>query len=138
MSARNSHERWDSYWYSNPEKVGLRAIGELDDPQACYSFNILAVWQHDDGRVFWGVDAGCSCPAPFEDTESLDDLTLLTADTWAEFQEAVERHCVPYEYDHSVRPPVRIEHPESDPQAADKTQLLAKVSPLVPRNDGES
>lgn len=114
----------DDYWTnvsSNPEKYGLTLVGSLDDPWACYSFDDLCVWSHEDGRVFWATDSGCSCPSPFEDFKSLDDLEEVTNDTWAEFQEAVIGHC-PYDYGNEDVP---------DPQAADKTQLLAKVAGLL-------
>lgn len=107
---------------SNPGAYGLALVGGLDDPDACYSFNMLRVWRHNDGRVFWGTDSGCSCPMPFEEVNGLDDLELLTADTWPEFEHAVMTHCLPYS-------PSR-----TDELAADRTGLLAKVSPLVPRS----
>ena len=64
--------------YYQPEKFGLTPIGELDASES-YEFNIVAVWQHTDGRFFVGSDSGCSCPSPFEDFTSLDDLTELTS-----------------------------------------------------------
>lgn len=36
-----------------------------------YDFDIFAVWRYD-GQYFWGTDAGCSCPTPFENTDWMD------------------------------------------------------------------
>ena len=36
------------------------------------------IWQHKDGRLFYGQDSGCSCPSPFENFNSLADLTPIT------------------------------------------------------------
>ncbi|SRR6266498_856505 len=62
--------------YSQPEAFGLRVIGELNDPEACYSFRDLVVWQHEEtGMIYYATDSGCSCPSPFEDFTSLDKAT---------------------------------------------------------------
>ena len=109
--------------YYNPEKFGLTVVGELNDPWASYDFNDLVVWKHEEGGVYWATDSGCSCPTPFETYNSLDDLHEVTAASWSEFQQAVEGHCArTYGMDASA----------PDPQAADKTDLLRKVSALVP------
>ena len=123
----------DDYWTnvsSDPEKYGLEIVGSLDDPDACYSFNILLVWQHADGRLFYATDSGCSCPSPFEGYKSLDDLYEITDESWTEFQKAVTGHCVPQEYDYETSTYIDL----PDPQAADKTDLLAKVARLLPRS----
>lgn len=106
--------------YDNPEKFDLKIVGSIHDPAADYSFNDLIVWQYKDGRVFYASDSGCSCPSPFEDYQSMDELTEVSAVTWNEFQEAVEQHAW-YNADLS-----------KDPGAADKTDLLREVSALVP------
>lgn len=111
--------------YYQPEAFGLRPIGMLSDPDQCYGFNDLAVWQHTDGRVFFAHDAGCSCYSPFQDFTSLDDLDEATAATWAEFQTAVDGHCYGA-YEKSESKPDRL--------AADKTQLLSKVSAILRDN----
>ena len=108
--------------YYQPEHFGLTPIGEIDDPEACYSFDKLVVWQHDDGRLFWASDSGCSCPSPFEDYTSLDDLNDLTAETWNDFAEDVKEHALPWDKS------------KDDLAAADKTELLAKVSRLLRHN----
>lgn len=66
---------YDPDVYNQPEKFGLTLIDELNDPRADYDFDIFAVWKHEEtGKIYWANDAGCSCPSPFEDYTSLDDL----------------------------------------------------------------
>lgn len=60
--------------YSNPEKFGLTVLIEKEDPGACYSFDTVIVWEDANGRLYWAADAGCSCPSPFEDFTSLENL----------------------------------------------------------------
>jgi hypothetical protein len=123
--------------YNSPEKLGLTILGQLYDPNSYYDFHDLIVWAHNDGRIFYATDSGCSCPSPFEDYNTLASLTEVCQGgqrprkhdkhgnygrvTWAEFQEDVEDH------------PGGWAENSNDPQAADKTQLLAKVSAMVPR-----
>ncbi len=64
---------WEDVYYS-PEKFGLEKVGEVEDPQAFYSFNTFAIWRAADGTLYWGQDSGCSCPSPFENVRSLSDL----------------------------------------------------------------
>lgn len=105
--------------YYSPELFGVRPIGEIDDPDACYSFDYLVVWQHEDGRLFYGTDSGCSCPSPFEDVTSIDELTPITFDTFGAFCDAVAHHCLPYSED-------RV-----DENAVAKVQLQAKVHSIL-------
>lgn len=110
--------------YYHPEKMGLEVVGGLDDPEASYSFDDLIVWRHiETGDVYYASDCGCSCPTPFEDYDSLEKLTKVTNETWKEFQEAVETHC------HYGRLYNREDF--IDKLAADRTQLLQKVSKLI-------
>lgn len=44
-----------------------------NDPTACYDFYLFGVWIVD-GKGYWTTDSGCSCPSPFEDVCSVDDL----------------------------------------------------------------
>lgn len=141
---------YDADVYYQPEKFGLTLLDEIDDPQACYSFDILAVWQHEDGRLFWASDSGCSCPSPFEDFTSLDDLTPITQDTWDDFAAAVGGHCRRQDWHFDTEPvgdgwtrddlswpgstTRRRWHrwePDPDDFAADKVQMLAKVRGLL-------
>jgi hypothetical protein len=107
----------DNVYYS-PEKFGLTQIGMIDDPNSCYSFDDLVVWEHEDGRLFYAEDSGCSCPSPFEGYEGVDELNQITKATYMEFMDAVNNHCWgSYERGKG----------QQDPNAADKTELLAKV-----------
>ena len=64
---------------SNPEKLGLSIFGRLEASKAYYGFHELIVWRQDaTGDLFYASDEGCSCPAPFEDYRSVEDLEPLT------------------------------------------------------------
>jgi hypothetical protein len=60
--------------YYSPEKFGLTNVDEIELDNESYQFNIRAVWKHVDGRLYTARDSGCSCPSPFENYTSLDDL----------------------------------------------------------------
>lgn len=80
--------------YYHPEKWELKVVGEVEDPDASYSFDTLIVWQHTDGRLFWAQDAGCSCPSPFEDYRDLGDLTPIKDERSLDgFIDALFSHC---------------------------------------------
>lgn len=118
-------DNWDNL-YSSPEKWDLRIVGSIDHPDACYSFDYLVVWQHEDGRLFYGRDSGCSCPAPFEYVKSLDQVTEIEgADGFRDFCVAVDEHC---EYASEY-----IGEERSSAFLADKVELKAKISGLLRR-----
>lgn len=83
--------------YYNPQNFGLVPIGELDDPEADYSFDTLVVWNHPESNtIYWASDCGCSCPSPFEDHNSLADLTAVPYDDEAaldELYDVIRDHC---------------------------------------------
>ncbi len=83
--------------YSNPDHFGLTIVCEIDDPDACYSFEMIILWRDDAGRLFYACDEGCSCPSPFEMYQSVDSLNVLTDESWSEFEEMVNGWCS-YEY----------------------------------------
>lgn len=61
--------------YSSPEKHGLTPIGEVEWTEPDYSFDFAAVWYHkESGKFYFGSDASCSCPSPFEGITKLDQL----------------------------------------------------------------
>lgn len=60
--------------HSNPEKFGLKSVGEVDFSHGAYAFDLLVVWVDASGQLFYGEEAGCSCPTPFEDF-GIPDLT---------------------------------------------------------------
>jgi hypothetical protein len=71
--------------YYNPEAMGLEPIAELDEDEA-YQFHIVAAWlgtitetfkgiRSTTYKIFWAADSGCSCPSPFEDYKTIQDLS---------------------------------------------------------------
>lgn len=65
-------------FYFNPAKYGMRQIGAIDWSDGNYQFDLTVVWIDRDVRFWYGDDAGCSCPTPFEDT-NVTDLVELTS-----------------------------------------------------------
>lgn len=59
--------------YSNPGDYGLTLIADVDFGES-YDFDIFALFRNDDGAWFMAHDSGCSCPSPFEDYHSADDI----------------------------------------------------------------
>ena len=75
--------------YYHPETHGLEIFGTADVDES-YSFSMFVAWKDAHGQFYYGSDAGCSCPSPFEDCNSLEDLTKATVpevhaalDKWA-------------------------------------------------------
>lgn len=97
--------------YDSPEKYGLEIVAELSDNNLSYEYDITVVWKDDANRVFWAADSGCSCPTPFEDYRSLDDVHEITLDAWDTFF-AVLSSCTQYD-------------------AGDRTQTLSRVSAIL-------
>lgn len=63
--------------YYDPEKFGLRIVGEAEFSSGSYEFDTSIVWQDvETGAMFYADDAGCSCPIPF-DSLGRDDLTRI-------------------------------------------------------------
>ncbi len=77
--------------YYTPENFGLTQIAQLDDDNADYSFDMIVAWKHQDGSIYWGADAGCSCPSPFEDYKSLAQLNRAASDL-RDLQDGVNAH----------------------------------------------
>jgi hypothetical protein len=72
--------------FDKPQDFGLEIIHTIE-AEPDYSFDMLVVWNRpSDSALFWAQDSGCSCPSPFEDYHTLDDLTPLTALSYAEFE----------------------------------------------------
>lgn len=71
---------WNDNVYYSPEKfgVGLTIVGDMEWSEPDYSFDMTVVWKDADGVYYWARDAGCSCPAPFEDYTSLEELNRGT------------------------------------------------------------
>lgn len=69
---------WDENPYYNPEKFDLFIIDSLSLDDEPYQFDYIVVWRHHETmKLYWARDSGCSCPSPFEDYESIDDLEEL-------------------------------------------------------------
>jgi hypothetical protein len=67
--------------YYSPEQWNLEPFAELELTEPDYSFDLVVVWRHKDtGELYFAQDSGCSCPSPFEDFTSIDDLILLSTD----------------------------------------------------------
>jgi hypothetical protein len=69
---------WDRNPYYSPEKFDLTPVDEIEYSDGCYNFDTRVVWKHSSGKLYTARDAGCSCPSPFEDYRSLEDLDELT------------------------------------------------------------
>jgi hypothetical protein len=81
--------------YYNPEPLGLVIVDTLEAGE-CYEFDTLVVWRHvDSGRLYWAHDSGCSCPTPFENYHSIEDLEEITAASWPSFESWVRGMVVP-------------------------------------------
>lgn len=60
--------------YNQPGSFDLTFIGSIEWDDEPWQFNLTGVWIDADKNVYYGDDSGCSCPSPFEDIESADDL----------------------------------------------------------------
>ena len=82
--------RFEANPYYSPEKCGLEQMYSLHGEED-YSFDMAVIWRDSDsGKYYFAQDSGCSCPSPFEDFHSLDDLTELNADTLYSLKETAE------------------------------------------------
>lgn len=63
-------------YYYDPASAGLEMIS-FEDADLSYEFDILAFWATQDGVVYSASDSGCSCPTPFEDCTSLEQLERI-------------------------------------------------------------
>ncbi len=62
--------------YYDPEKCGLKLLFTLEDPSQCYDFStVILVQDIESSKVYVCHDSGCSCPSPFENIHSLNDMT---------------------------------------------------------------
>lgn len=95
---------WDNNIYANPEKHGLKVVAELEYSDGMYQFDTRVVWRHGEtGILFTARDAGCSCPTPFEEYDTLESLEqLVSLDTLRDEYKA-DGHSE-YAYDHTVPP----------------------------------
>jgi len=54
--------------------IPLNFVGSYEINDAPFEFNLIGVWKNEKG-FYIATDSGCSCPTPFENYGSLDDLT---------------------------------------------------------------
>ena len=64
--------RWENNILSNPESFGLTLV-DCQDIAGAWEFDMFAIWSKGK-RLFWATDSGCSCPSPFENYNSIEDL----------------------------------------------------------------
>lgn len=81
--------------YYQPEAFGLTTFGQVSDPDSCYSFDDVVVWEREspNGNLLcWAADSGCSCPSPFEDVDLSNVHWLNSREDLKGLQEAtIER-----------------------------------------------
>lgn len=59
--------------YYSPDDFGLTLVTTFNRSEPDYSFDFVCVWHNEDGYYIAG-DSGCSCPSPFEQYTSVDQL----------------------------------------------------------------
>lgn len=61
--------------YYNPEEMGLEIVAQIDYSDGSCQFDYRIVWRHKEtGKLFTARDSGCSCPTPFEDFGTVENL----------------------------------------------------------------
>lgn len=63
--------------YYSPEKFGLTLVDEIELSSGDYEFDIVAVWKDSSGKLYTARSSGCSCPTPFEEFDSIEDLEIV-------------------------------------------------------------
>jgi len=83
---------WEYNPYYSPEKLGLKIVGVVEK-EPDYDFDMFVVWESEDGTIYMASDSGCSCPSPFEDYHSIEQLERIGSydqfaralDSWREY-----------------------------------------------------
>lgn len=84
--------------YYAHERLGLTKVGELEDPEACYSFSTVAVYKENKTGALYGAHSeGCSCPTPFEEFDSLADMVPIRSE--ADVQPLIDQSSASYRAD---------------------------------------
>jgi hypothetical protein len=65
---------YDGNVFYHPEVHGLTVVAELEFSDLDYQFDTRVVWKDESGVLYTARDSGCSCPTPFEDYTSVQDL----------------------------------------------------------------
>ncbi len=77
--------------YYSPEKFNLRIVEVHERPDLDYEFDMVVLWEDIKTRKrYWGADAGCSCPSPFEDITEVSQLQEYRL-TKREYEKAVKQ-----------------------------------------------
>lgn len=63
--------------YYEPDKWDLTPVAEIELSDEDYQFDIVAVWKHSSGTLYTARSSGCSCPTPFEEFASLEELSAV-------------------------------------------------------------
>lgn len=74
--------------YNSPESLDLKIVASINDTTG-YDFDMVVVWKHKDGKLYWQADSGYSCPSPFEEYDSLASLNHLTRENFYHFQDMI-------------------------------------------------
>ena len=78
--------------YNSPEKHGLKVIFS-NDIAGSYEFDTVVVWKSlTEEKYFWAHDSGCSCPMPFENFNSVEDLTPIEIFNMEQFEQGASGH----------------------------------------------
>lgn len=102
--------------YYEPEKFGLRTVGEVEWDDGAYQYDLTVVWQDTrTGHLFAASDSGCSCPSPFE-WVGLNDATPLA--DWA----AVNNHLLD-----------RLAKQDYSGYADDRERVVGQIADIVQR-----
>lgn len=81
---------YDTSVYYSPDKHDLEVVGDLELYEPNYSFDTVVAWRHvPTGEVYWAHDSGCSCPSPFENYNSVSDLTKISSENFSDLEEFV-------------------------------------------------
>ncbi len=74
MLIKVERQSQDGY-YGYDQFVGFTKLDEIEWDNNSYEFNITGIWvKDDDGTVWTADDSGCSCPTPWENTDTLERL----------------------------------------------------------------
>lgn len=69
---------YENNFYSYPENSGLEIVAEIEYSDRNYNFDTRVVWKHiESGLVYTARSSGCSCPMPFEEFDTIDDLEVV-------------------------------------------------------------
>ncbi len=108
---------WDKNIYYHPEKFDLEIVDMIED-EPDYDFDMFVVWKDKEGNLYYAEDSGCSCPSPFENINSVEQLDRIDENHFDVFEEAVNDFN--REYDKHARP-----------TADERHQLIEKVKNLL-------